>query len=154
MSLHSALTGSDLHEPKGAASAASGSVYIATGSGSGTWTVPKVSYVVLQGAWTDISTAQTLYLPVPVAGTITKIYVTLDAAITTADSALTFGINGVAITGSGITASQSGSASGTTFSSSPSAANVVSAGQYVSCATDGGSTGVAIAHIAVLVRVS
>lgn len=34
---HSTLTGADLHEPKGAAAAASGQVYIANGSGSGAW---------------------------------------------------------------------------------------------------------------------
>lgn len=35
---HSALTGSELHEPKGAATANNGEVYIANGAGSGTWT--------------------------------------------------------------------------------------------------------------------
>lgn len=35
---HASLTGADLHEPKGAASAASGTVYVANGSGSGSWT--------------------------------------------------------------------------------------------------------------------
>jgi len=34
---HSSLTGSALHEPKGTATAASGSAYIANGLGSGTW---------------------------------------------------------------------------------------------------------------------
>lgn len=34
---HSTLTGADLHEPKGVASAASGTVYIANGAGSGSW---------------------------------------------------------------------------------------------------------------------
>lgn len=34
---HSALTGSALHEPKGTATATSGEVYVANGSGSGTW---------------------------------------------------------------------------------------------------------------------
>lgn len=34
---HSSLTGADLHEPKGAASAASGTVYTADGLGSGSW---------------------------------------------------------------------------------------------------------------------
>jgi len=34
---HSSLTGSDLHEPKGVASASAGKVYIANGSGSGQW---------------------------------------------------------------------------------------------------------------------
>lgn len=34
---HNLITGSDLHEPKGVASATSGLVYVANGSGSGTW---------------------------------------------------------------------------------------------------------------------
>jgi hypothetical protein len=37
---HVSLTGSDLHEPKGVASAATGKVYVANGSGSGAWTLP------------------------------------------------------------------------------------------------------------------
>lgn len=35
---HSSLTGSNLHEPKGIATAGSGEVYLANGAGSGTWT--------------------------------------------------------------------------------------------------------------------
>jgi len=35
---HSALTDPYLHEPKGAATASSGDIYLANGSGSGTWT--------------------------------------------------------------------------------------------------------------------
>ena len=35
---HSALTGADLHEPKGAAAAAANRVYVSNGSGSGSWT--------------------------------------------------------------------------------------------------------------------
>jgi microcystin-dependent protein len=35
---HSSLTGADLHEPKGAATATSGQVYVADGAGSGAWT--------------------------------------------------------------------------------------------------------------------
>jgi microcystin-dependent protein len=38
---HSALTGSDLHEPKGVATAVAGTVYAANGSGSGSWTDPN-----------------------------------------------------------------------------------------------------------------
>jgi hypothetical protein len=37
---HNVITDPDLHEPKGAASAASGKVYISNGSGSGTWEYP------------------------------------------------------------------------------------------------------------------
>lgn len=49
---HSTLTGSDLHEPKGVASANSGQIYIADGAGSGTWTTLDTS-----GRWELISTA-------------------------------------------------------------------------------------------------
>jgi hypothetical protein len=35
---HSALTGSDLHEPKGVAAASANRVYVADGAGSGSWT--------------------------------------------------------------------------------------------------------------------
>lgn len=35
---HSALTGAELHEPKGAAAASANTVYVANGSGSGSWT--------------------------------------------------------------------------------------------------------------------
>lgn len=35
--LHSGLTGADLHEPKGVASATNGQVYVANGAGSGVW---------------------------------------------------------------------------------------------------------------------
>lgn len=38
--VHSTLTGTDLHEPKGVASASSGEVYVANGGGSGVWTAP------------------------------------------------------------------------------------------------------------------
>ena len=39
MPAHNALTGSDLHEPKGVAAATSDTVYVADGAGSGSWTV-------------------------------------------------------------------------------------------------------------------
>src|ERR1700740_1183986 len=34
---HSTLTGSQLHEPKGADTAATGTVYVSNGAGSGSW---------------------------------------------------------------------------------------------------------------------
>lgn len=38
---HASLSGSNLHEPKGIGTAASGSVYIADGAGSGSWTISE-----------------------------------------------------------------------------------------------------------------
>lgn len=43
-SVHASLTGSDLHESKGVATALSGEVYVADGAGSGVWT-PAASVV-------------------------------------------------------------------------------------------------------------
>lgn len=37
MPLHKDLTGAELHEPKGVATATSGQVYVADGLGSGSW---------------------------------------------------------------------------------------------------------------------
>lgn len=42
---HASLTGADLHEPKGVAAASAGAVYVATGSGSGAWTVPTLATI-------------------------------------------------------------------------------------------------------------
>lgn len=41
--VHSQLTDPQLHEPKGVATASSGSLYFADGEGSGAWKVPAVS---------------------------------------------------------------------------------------------------------------
>lgn len=41
---HSTLTGSNLHEPKGVASATAGQVYIADGAGSGAWTASSSAF--------------------------------------------------------------------------------------------------------------
>lgn len=41
--VHSTITDPDLHEPKGASTASAGQVYLANGSGSGTWTTLKLS---------------------------------------------------------------------------------------------------------------
>lgn len=81
--IHSNLTGSDLHEPKGVASAAEGKVYVADGVGSGSWhylptgwgyykdngsaqsfnTTPAL--LSIDGAG---STTETSYLPFPIRG--------------------------------------------------------------------------------------
>jgi len=64
MPLHKDLTGADLHEPKGAASASAGQVYTADGAGSGTWSsivIPSGKFVVnylkftSSGTWTKPS---------------------------------------------------------------------------------------------------
>lgn len=60
---HSALTGADLHEPKGAASASAGQVYVANGAGSGVWSR------LARGAITFIDTGTPYTLTYPAAYT-------------------------------------------------------------------------------------
>lgn len=45
MALHRDLTGADLHEPKGVATAGLGTTYVANGAGSGSWTNVKINQV-------------------------------------------------------------------------------------------------------------
>lgn len=75
---HATLTGSQLHEPKGVATAALGQVYVANGSGSGSWTdigtssftgmiadfvapVPPTGWLELDGSVISTSTYSGLY---------------------------------------------------------------------------------------------
>lgn len=54
---HSSLTGSDLHEPKGVASANAGDVYVADGAGSGDWLRAPIRYTEVTVAHTDVASA-------------------------------------------------------------------------------------------------
>lgn len=55
MALHKDLTGADLHEPKGVASASSGQVYVADGAGSGSWGSAPVTLPALTSAGGNIT---------------------------------------------------------------------------------------------------
>jgi len=47
---HSALTTTDLHEPKGVATATAGQMYVADGAGSGAWTSPAYGGIFTSGS--------------------------------------------------------------------------------------------------------
>ena len=89
---------------------------------------------------TNISTAGSTFVPVPDGGRIIKIFTSIKNAITTANAALSFEIGGTAITGGGITVTQSGSAAGDVDTAEPTAANSVNEGQAIEIITDGGSS--------------
>ena len=89
---------------------------------------------------TDISSAGSTFVPVPDGGRIIKIFTSIKNAITTADAALSFEIGGTAITGGGITVTQSGSAAGDVDTAEPTAENSVNEGQAIEMITDGGSS--------------
>ena len=88
---------------------------------------------------TTISTAGSTFVPIPDGGRVIKIITSIKNAITTADAALTWEIGGVAMTGSAITVTQSGSAAGDVDTSEPTAANNVEQDGTIEMITDGAS---------------
>lgn len=154
---HKTIVDAERHEPKGASTAASGTVYTSNGAGSGSWTNPTSSIknanqLTLNVTIPDISTAGSVFVACPIAGVISKVYVTIFGAITVADAIVTGKINGVAIGGLSITCAFTGSAAGTVFNGTPSSANTLTAGQAVEILTDGGSTTTVSAQVTILVN--
>lgn len=112
---------------------------------SATTTSAWKKYVV--GEVANISAAASTWTIAPVAGTISKIYSVIDGAITVANAGITFELGGTAVTDGAITIAHSGSAAGTVDSATPSANNVVSAGDAIEIVADGASTDAAKAVI-------
>jgi hypothetical protein len=148
---HNALTGSSLHESKGVDTASVNFVYVANGSGSGTWqkialgqintASIKNSNIVVVGPFQfeNISTASSQFFVPGLAGDITTIYTVIDGAIITGNCAITFEIAGTLVTSGAITITQSGSAAGDADSSTPSGANTLTAGQPLEVISNGAS---------------
>lgn len=101
---------------------------------------------------TDVSTAATVYVPSPIAGTIQKIYSIINGAIATADAVLTAKIGSTAITGGVVTIANSGSAAGDVDVATPTALNVLAVGDNLNIATNGASTNTVRATIVFLVK--
>ncbi len=133
MPLHSALTDPELHEPKGVAAASAGEVYLSDGLGSGSWVVPPYT---ISGVIDDVSTASTIYLPVPYAGTVTKVVTVLAGSITTANGTVTVR-NAAAASMGTLTITQSGSAAGDIDTLSPVSNNTVTNDSRIQIDTDG-----------------
>lgn len=150
MPQHSALTGSDLHEPKGAAGASVGTAYIADGAGSGNWELINADSIDTSSIFNtntgfivetiaDVSTATTIYIPTSRAITITKIVSVLHGAITLADSTITVRNASAASMGTLVIAF-TGSGAGTIDTLLPASNNTIAEDSFFSIATDGAST--------------
>ncbi len=132
---HSSLTDPYLHEPKGAAAATSGDVYVADGAGSGTWEDHRRS--VFNVHIHDISIASSIYLPIPFAGTVSRVTSCIEGAIAGADLVLTVKNSSAATMGT-VTVTQSGSAAGDVDFTNPSSNNTVTDNNYILIQGDGG----------------
>lgn len=160
MTLHKNLTGADLHEPKGVASATSGQVYIANGSGSGVWTdknsdILNANYFTIQGTMPDIGSAGapsgSVYFYVPQKSELVSFTSILTAAITTTNAILSVYINGVLFTDT-LTVGFSGSAAGQKDTKTVVTANTINAGSLVEIRSDGGPANSVAAFISLFLR--
>lgn len=179
MAAHSTLTGADLHEPKGVAGAASGTVYVSNGAGSGSWTSLAASKVTvtdsgsnfsgtdveavltelndktltLSGILPDVSTTSTLLIPIGFSCTVLSIDFILGGAITVANSEMTITRSDGAAMGTK-TISFSGSAEGTAFDFTPSgnASLTYNTHRYIKIVSDGGSTTTQPLYVIVKIR--
>lgn len=156
---HRDLTGADLHEPKGVTSAGAGTVYIANGSGSGSWLDPLTdlnngNLVILSTSFADISTASSCWTVSPVAGAVVAVYVVLSGTIATADSLVTAELGGTPMTGLSVVCTAAGSVAGSVFTDAPTGANTVTAGGAIELVTDGASSNAVKADVVVVVDVS
>lgn len=147
MALHSALTDPDVHEPKGISTATAGDVYIADGAGSGSWA--PTPYVV-DLTMSDVSTSNTIYVPIPFAGTVTKIVSVLQGVIATADDTITVR-NAAGLSMGTLTIAFSGSAAGDIDTLSPISNNTVSADSFITIESNGLSTSAQAVRFAVCI---
>lgn len=140
---HSTLTGADLHEPKGAASAASGTVYIANGSGSGTWgTIATALNFTGMVADFAVPIAPTGWLECDGSAVSRTTYSDLFAAVTiqqsgtrTSGSAVITGLSSTSNMKAGYYAGGSGITNGTTILSVDSASQITLSANAVSSGT-------------------
>ena len=143
---HSALTGSDLHEPKALAGQTAGKVYVSNGSNSGAWTARQDLITVHIH---DISTTTDIYVPIINAGTVSKLQTVTSAAIAGSDLIIT-AYNSSSASMGNLTVTQSGSAAGDVDVLSPTSNNTVAAGSYIRINGNGGPT----SHVDVMLLIA
>lgn len=139
MVLHNALTGTELHYPRGAAAATSGQIPVAQGDGTTSFEDQKYN-IVITGRIDDISTAGSAWSVSNIAGNITRVDYVLHGAIATANAVVGVYLGGVKITESEKTVAYSGSAAGDTYGANITTNNTVAQGDAIEVKTDGGST--------------
>ena len=98
----------------------------------------------------DVSTASSTFVCVPDGGRIIKI-ITHNKATTTGTAAISFEIDGVAVTDGGFDHVATASA-GKVTTTEPTAANRVEENGHIECITDGGSTNSSKMEITFVIR--
>lgn len=140
---HRNLTGAALHEPKGIETAASGTVYIADGAGSGTWTAKNADNLVfntlnLQDTMADIGAANdSVFFYVPFQCEIQKLAAVVYTTMTGSNAILSIYVNG-SLRAETLTCVHTGSVAGSAYVQTTFAAHTIAAGSVIEIRTDGG----------------
>ncbi len=152
MPAHRDLTGDELHEPKGVATASAGSVYVADGVGSGAWVDRYSGVVALNQFWLDAkmedisSPDNRVFFYVPVRSELVSITAILNGVISAADSNLKIFINGQEFP-ENLTVPFAGSNTGLAHSKDIITNNTLDRGVVVEVRTNGASEGAAAAFV-------
>jgi hypothetical protein len=112
----------------------------------------EINETILSLDIADGSADADYFLVSPHAGAISKIYSVIDGPVGTADITITASIGATPVTGGVVTIASASSAAGDVDVATPSAANVVTAGQAIKLAVaGGGSGGSPRIHVAVVI---
>lgn len=95
---------------------------------------------MIAGQVATVSSTSVVYVRAPFRGKVIKVGATLSSAASTADATCTTSIAGTNITNGVITVTQSGSAAGSTFTATPSAANTCNEDDYIAFTFSGSGT--------------
>jgi hypothetical protein len=109
--------------------------------------------MVFSATIADVSTSETIYIPMPYAGTVSKIITVLEGAITSADATIT-AKNSAASSMGTITVAFTGSAAGDVDTLAPASNNTVTDDDYITVETDGGSSTAQRLWVTVIVDLS
>ncbi|MGB4299218.1 MAG: hypothetical protein WBK32_06330 [Candidatus Saccharicenans sp.] len=101
----------------------------------------EINETILSLDIADGSADADYFLVSPHAGAISKIYSVIDGPVGTADITITASIGTTSVTGGVVTIATANSAAGDVDVATPSAANVVTAGQAIKLAVAGGGAG-------------
>lgn len=112
----------------------------------------EINETILSLDIADGSADADYFLVSPHAGAISKIYSVIDGPVGTADITITASIGATSVTGGVVTIASASSAAGDVDVATPSAANVVTAGQAIKLTVAGGGTGGSPrVHVAVVI---
>lgn len=129
-------------------------VFTTTGSEPESATIDQIaaqvsgSKVYLNIRMADVSTADTVYVASPVAGTITNMWSIVDGTTATAAAVITGKIAAAAIT-NGVITIASGAVAGEVDTAAPTAANTVAVGDNINLTTSGASTNTVAAEFTI-----